>query len=252
MSDSTMNQTDAALWLDDQPVSTAEVMAVLRRENKLPELVRHLVLDRSLSQATLTPEHEATLVRDFRQLQKLESDEAFADFLQKNYITEQLLQQTLSRPHRVVQFREERWGPRAKSLYLKHKDRYDRIHYRRLQSGNTDVMQEVFFRLKDKEDSWETIARQFPGAPANADARQKGIPAAQIEASLLAALRKAGPGVVIRPLRLNASTVVVAELESIEASRFDDELRTLIMRDEFDNWLQEECSKMLNKLQVPA
>ena len=31
MSDSTMTQTDAALWLDDQPVSTAEVMAVLRK-----------------------------------------------------------------------------------------------------------------------------------------------------------------------------------------------------------------------------
>ena len=252
MSDSTMNQTDAALWLDDQPVSTTEVMAVLRKERKLPELVRQLVLDRALSHATLTPEHEAGLVRDFRKLQRLESDEAFADFLQKNHITEQLLQQTLSRPHRVVQFREERWGPRANSLYLKHKDRYDRIHYRRLQSGNADVMQEVFFRLKDKEDSWETMARQFPNAPANADARQEGIPAVQIEAPLLAALRKAGPGVVIRPLRLNASTVVVAELESIEASRFDDELRTLILREEFDNWLQEECNRMLNKLQVPA
>ena len=252
MSNSTMHQTDAALWLDDQPVSTAEVMAVLRKEGKLQELVRHLVLDRTLSQVTLAPEREANLVRDFRQQQKLESDEAFADFLQKKHITETLLQQTLSRPHRVVQYREERWGPRANSLYLKHKDRYDRIHYRRLQSGNADVMQEVFFRLKDKEDSWESMARQFPGAPANADARQKGIPATQIEAPLLAAMRKAGPGVVIRPLRLNASTVVVAELESIEASRFDDELRTLILREEFKSWLQEECSKMLNKLQVPA
>ena len=46
--------------------------------------------------------------------------------------------------------------------------------------------------------------------------------------------------------------MVVAELESIEASRFDDELRTLILRQEFDSWLQEECSRMLNKLQVPA
>ena len=252
MSNSTMTQTDAALWLDDQPVSTAEVMAVLRKERKLPELVRNLVLDRTLSQVRLAPEREAELIRDFRQQQKLESNEAFADFLLKNHITEPLLQQTLSRPHQVVQYREERWGPRANSLYLKHKDRYDRIHYRRLQSGNADVMQEVFFRLKDNEDSWETMARQFPGAPANADARQKGIPAAQIEAPLLAALRKAGPGVVIRPLRLNASTVVVAEMESIEASRFDDELRTLILRQEFDSWLQEECSRMLNKLQVPA
>ena len=252
MSDSSMTTTDTALWLDNQPVSITEVMAVLRKERKLPELVKNLVLDRTLSQVKLSPERQSDLVREFRQQQKLESDEAFTDFLQKNYISETLFRQTLSRPHQVVQFREERWGPRANSLYLKHKDRYDRIHYRRLQSGNADVMQEVFFRLKDKEDSWETIARQFPGAPANADARQKGIPAAQIEAPLLAALRKAGPGVVIRPLRLNASTVVVAELESIEASRFDDELRTLILRQEFDSWLQEECSRMLNKLRVPA
>ena len=57
---------------------------------------------------------------------------------------------------------------------------------------------------------------------------------------------------VLRPLRLDANTVVVAELESIEARRFDDELRTLILRQEFDSWLQEECSRMLNKLRVPA
>jgi len=252
MSDSNMTKTDTALWLDNQPVSTIEVMAVLRKERKLPELVKNLVLDRTLSQVKLSPERQSELVREFRQQQKLESDEAFTGFLQKNYISETLFRQTLSRPHQVVQFREERWGPRANSLYLKHKDRYDRIHYRRLQCGNADVMQEVFFRLKDKEDSWETMAHQFPGTPANAGALQQGIPASQIEAPLLAALRKAGPGVVLRPLRLDANTVVVAELESIEARRFDDELRTLILRQEFDSWLQEECSRMLNKLRVPA
>ena len=69
MSDSTMTKTDAALWLDDQPVSTAEVMAVLRKESKLPELVRNLVLDRTLSQVSISPEFEAELVRNFRQHQ---------------------------------------------------------------------------------------------------------------------------------------------------------------------------------------
>ena len=251
MSESTMMSTEAALWLDDQPVSTTEVIEVLRRERKLPELVKNLVLERTLSQVSLTPEREAELVKEFRQQRNLESDEAFADFLQMNYITELLLKQTLSRPLRIVQYREERWGPRANSLYLKHKDRYDRINYRRLQSSNADVMQEVFFRLKDQEDSWETMARQFPGAPANADARQKEIPASQIEEPLLAALRKAGPGVVIRPLHVNDNTVVVAQLESIEASRFDDQLRALILRQEFEGWLQAECSRMFSKLQVP-
>ena len=250
MSDSTMNQTDAALWLDDQPVSTTEVMAVLRKERRLPELVKNLVLDRTLSQVKLSPEREAELLREFRQQQKLESDEAFTD-CRRTTSARRLPPNPQPSPS-GSSIREERWGPRANSLYLKHKDRYDRIHYRRLQCGNADVMQEVFFRLKDKEDSWETMAHQFPGTPANADALQQGIPASQIEAPLLAALRKAGPGVVLRPLRLDANTVVVAELESIEARRFDDELRTLILRQEFDSWLQEECSRMLNKLRVPA
>ncbi len=252
MIETTMTNTKPALWLDDQPVSAAEVMAVLCKENKLNELVSNLVLDRTLSQVKLAQGQEEELVNDFRKQHQLEGDEAFTDFLQKNHITEPLLKQNLSRPHRVVQYREERWGPRANSLYLKHKDHYDRINYRRLQSGNADVMQEVFFRLKDNEDSWETLARQFPGAQPDADARQNSIPAAQMEAPLLAALLKAGPGTVIRPLRVNANTVVVAELESISPSRFDEELRTLILKREFDSWLEEECRRMLNKLQVPA
>ena len=252
MNDTTLTETDIALWMDDQPVSTAEVMAVLRKERKLPELVKNLVLDRTLSQVTLTPERVAELVRDFRQQRKLESEEAYSDFLHKNHLTQSLVKQSLSRPEQIVQYREERWGPRANSLYLKHKDRYDKITYRRLQAPNADVMQEVFFRLKDKEDSWDTMSKQFPGAQANLGGRQIAIPAADVEAPLLAALRKTGANVVIRPLRLNPTTVVVAELENIEPSSFDDELRTVILRQEFDSWLQEECSRMLNKLQVPA
>ena len=252
MSDTTLTETDIALWMNDQPVSTAEVMAVLRKERKLPELVKNLVLDRTLSQVTLRPERVAELVHDFRQQRKLESEEAYSDFLHKNHLTQSLVKQSLSRPEQIVQYREERWGPRANSLYLKHKDRYDKITYRRLQAPNADVMQEVFFRLKDKEDSWDTMSKQFPGAQANLGGRQIAIPAADVEAPLLAALRKAGANVVIRPLRLNPTTVVVAELENIEPSSFDDELRTVILRQEFDSWLQEECSRMLNKLQVPA
>jgi len=252
MSELTKTTADTALWLDDQPVSTAEVMAVLRKERKLPELVRNLVLDRTLSQIKIAEGREDELLQTFRQQHQFESDERFADFLQKNCLTEQLVKQSLSRPERIVQYREERWGPRANSLYLKHKDRYDKITYRRLQAANADVMQEVFFRLKDREDSWDTMAKQFPGAQAHAGGRQIAIPSANVEAPLLAALRQAGPGVVIRPLQLNAKSVVVAELETIEASSFDDELRTLILRQEFDSWLQEECSRMLNKLQVPA
>lgn len=241
-----------AFWLDEQPVSCEEVMAILRKDRKLPAIVRELVLDHALRSVNLPSDVENAMLIDFRQHQKLDNDEEFLDFLQKAHLDEKLLKEMVSRPQKVVQYREERWGPRANSLYLKHKDRYDKFTYRRLQSSNPDVMQEVYFRLKDKEDTWESLARQFPGAKPDADGRIQSVSVSQVEPALVDALRQAGSGVLIRPLQLNSGTVVVAELESIEASQLDDELRTEIIRQEFDNWLAEESTKMLSKLRVPA
>jgi len=244
-------QSDPALWLDDIPFNSTAVLDVLRLNKQLPMLVKELVLNHTLKDVALERGQADEMIAQFRAEQKLDEDEAFLDFLNRNHLDESLLKSSLSRPHKIVRFREERWGPRANSLYLKHKDRYDQITYRRLQSSNADVMQEVFFRLKDREDSWESLAKHFPGAKADSDARFGPQPVSKVEAPLVDALRRAGPGTVIRPINLKGQ-VVVAELEQLEASRFDENLRTLILREEFDQWLEEECSKMLSKLQVPA
>ena len=58
--------------------------------------------------------------------------------------------------------------------------------------------------------------------------------------------------VIIKPLRITNNTVVVAELEKVQSSRFDEELKTLILRQEFEEWLRKECSRMLNKLRMPT
>jgi len=108
-------------------------------------------------------------------------------------------------------------------------------------------MQEVYFRLKDKEESWESLARQFsPGDP-SANARVGPIEVRQIEPELLEALRAFGVGTVIRPLTIE-SQVVVAELEVFQASHYNEELKAQILREEFDHWIQEECRTMMNKV----
>ena len=236
-----------ALWLDDKPISGTQVLDALRSKGQVASLINELILNETLSHIKLDSDLEKDLLENFRIEKKLESEENFQDFLCKNQLTELILLNSLTRPHKVVRYREERWGPRANSLYLKHKDRYDMVTYRRLQSGNADVMQEVFFRLKDREDSWETMARQFPGAKPDADARVGPIPVTQLEPAILKALRRSTPGAVLRPIRVQ-DQVIVVQLETFEASTFNDELRTRILREEFEEWLRDECSKMMSKL----
>lgn len=237
--------SNTTLWLDDKPISSQSVMDVLRRTGYTSILVKELVLDQTVSEVSLEPGQEKELLKEFREQQKLESDEAFQTFLGNKHLTTELLIQMLGRPCKVIRYRNERWGPRANSLYLKHKDRYDLVTYRRLQACNSDVMQEVFFRLKDREDSWETMARQFPGT--KPDARIGPIPVSQVEQPILEALRRSSPGTVLRPICLK-DQVLVIELERFEASNFDDELREHILRQEFENWLNEECIRILSKL----
>ena len=252
MKDERNNNKDTVFFIDDLPVSTAEVVAILRRENMLPTIVKHLVLDKILQNIEIPSDHEKELVQIFRKQNNLIHETDFKNFLKKYHTNETLLKQFLSRPDRVVTYREERWGPRANSLYLKHKDRYDLISYRRLESTNADVMQEVYFRLKDKEDSWESMANQFPNCKSDEGALVKDVPAEQVEEPLLDALRKAGVGELIRPIRLGPNTIVIAELEKIKASKLDEEIRTLILREEFDRWLEDECNRMLKKLEVQS
>jgi hypothetical protein len=239
------------LLLDDQPITADQLLGLLRRQGQIPSLVRELVLDQALATVELSPEEEEQHLHAFRGERQLESEEAFVGFLQASSLDEQLLRQMVTRPERVVRYREERWGPRANSLYLKHKERYDLVTYRRLQCGSADVMQEVFFRLKDREESWESLAQQFAGGDPNATGQIGPVPVGSLEEPVLSALRQQGPGRVCRPISLG-DQVVVAELETFQPSEFNEELRTRILREEFEAWLQEECSKMLNKVTYPA
>ena len=107
-------------------------------------------------------------------------------------------------------------------------------------------MQEVYFRIKDKEESWESLNMQFQVSGQNRGARIGPVPVRSLEPQLLEALRKAGEGRVIRPLILG-DQVIVAELESFQTSPFDDNLRRSILQQEFETWLTAECEKMLSK-----
>ena len=174
----------------------------------------------------------------------------FIDHLQNRHINESLLLKMLKRPHQVITYREDRWGHLAHSLYLKHKEQFDLVTYWRLESSNQDLMQEIYFRLKDKEESWDSLARQFPGAGPKATALQGPTPVGEVEEAILSALRHGESGKVLQPVICNGQ-VIVLSLKSFEPSEFDDNVRNALLRQAFDDWLRQESSKMLKKLRFP-
>ena len=239
------------MMLDDRPISADQLLDLLRRNGQLKSLLQEWILEDALKDIHLPEQEEEQLLADFRHQQGLNDDEAFVSFLDSRMLTKPLLLRTLSRPHKVVLYREERWGPRVNSLYLQRKERYDCIRYHRLAATNADVMQEVYFRLKDREESWDSLARQLSPGDQSATGLIGPVAVSTIEPELLQQLRAAGEGKLLRPMQLGGATVV-AQLEEVLPSEFNEELRTLLLRESFEEWLSEECSRMIQKVRFSA
>ena len=110
MSTYAMTTKEPALWLDAQPVNISEIVDILRKDGKLPSLVQELVLDRTLESTKLTPAKEEELITEFRKKNQLIQEEDFQDFLQKKHLNKSLLMDSLTRPYKVVKYREESGG----------------------------------------------------------------------------------------------------------------------------------------------
>lgn len=250
MTESTHIQEEPAFWLDDQPIQAKEIIDILRSESGFTNLVKSIILNQTLSSIKLGIDTEKALVDDFRKKRGLEEKDKFESFLKDNNLNDSLLRKMVIKPTKIVKYREERWGPRVNSLYLKHKDLYDRITYKRIETNDGDVMQELFFRLKEKEDTWDNIARQLPGAEPNQNATQTLIPANKIEPMLLELLRKSKPNEVTKPICLNENNFVVASLINIETRKLDETLRVEILQKELNDWLEAETQKQIKKVSI--
>ncbi len=231
--------------LGEQSITGDKLLDVLRKQSQMKVMIRDLIIDKELSSIRLDPQEEEGLLREFREKRQLDSEESYRDYLNLSHLDDRLLREMVSKPIKVIRYREARWGQRVKSLYLENKERYDIIIYRRLQSPNHALMQEVFFRLKEEEESWENMAHALNPGNETADPRIGPKCANEIEPMLMAALRQAGVGKIIRPLGFNGQTVV-AELEKVQASTFNDELRQRILREKFEEWITKTCRKMLS------
>lgn len=235
------------MYLDNHPIDEDKIMKILRKSAGVPKLIQEMLIDKELESIELTTERKEELVREYRKSLKIEKDDDYLNYLKENFLDETLLMEMVTRPERVIKYREERWGPRVQTLYLKNKEKFDIITFRKIESTDADIMQEVYFRLKDREVSWDEMAIIFDPRNERPNARVGPISVDQIERELLNALREEGIGKIIKPLSTNGK-IIVAELELLEPGKFNEEIRQEIMRDEFNEWLKSTTIKTLKQI----
>jgi parvulin-like peptidyl-prolyl isomerase len=228
------------IQIGNQTIQPAELPHLLAGHKILHILQREVILDKAIAPIELTPEEKATTIEQFSKLNKLTTQEALKAAQQQLCITEQQFEAIATRELRVEKFKIARWGNKLEQYFFQYKPQLDKVVYSLLRTDNSEIAQELFFRIQDGDATFADCALEYSlGQEAQTGGLIGPVPLSQPQSAIALHLGTSKPGQVLPPMKLE-NWYVILRLEKFIPSLLDDATRKALLNHLFEQWLSEQ------------
>ena len=221
-------------------LSDEEVLALVRRMDLTPSLVRRRLEEEIIRLVNLPIDFQEQAIADFC------GDQDQETLLTAKGWTEIDLQLHVLRPEALRRFAAQRFGPGLEDRFLSFKGGRDQVIYSLLRVRDPGLARELWIRLEEGEITFAEAASAFSEGP---EAHRKGVmgPLAigtlqpQTLQDLLRGLR---PGEICSP-KILGEWQVLLRLEQLTPARFDEQLRLRMQDEALDEFLDNRVARTL-------
>jgi parvulin-like peptidyl-prolyl isomerase len=215
-------------------IPPAELVPLLKRYQMLPGMLRELVIDQAIIAVECTAEEQLIA------LKQLTDEDRLGQWLNSQRLDRQNLSDIAIRNFKIDKFKQQTWGNKVGSYFLKRKSQLDRAIYSLIRTSDIGIAQEIYFRSIEGEQTFEEIARQYSQG---AESKTGGL-IGPVELSTphpaIAQLITTQPiGQVCRPVQLEQWYVIIRP-EQIIPAQLDDPMRQRLIEELFQTWIQEQ------------
>ncbi len=201
----------------------------------LPQLLREIVIDEALAQWERATEPQLaegdTRVEGW--------DIVDGELALPEGINEPVTMAIATRVQKLQDFKQDVWGAKLGSYYLSRKSQLDRIICSVMQVENEETAQELFFRVQSGGKSFAELAFKYSqGAEARDGGKLGPIPVANLHPEIYRQVTHLQLG-QLSPLFIIAPFYMFVRLEELIPARFDDDLRTFLLDELFEKWIQD-------------
>ncbi|MEW6491821.1 MAG: peptidylprolyl isomerase [Cyanobacteriota bacterium] len=236
---------DAVLRIGDRTITAEEIIPLLAGYQLLTPLVRELLIDGATAAIDCTPEEIAQARKQFFEQQQITSEEAKQAWAEQHKMTTAQLDALAIRGLKVEKFKQTTWGHKLENYFLGRKAQLDRVIYSLIRNQDPGIIQEVYFRVQEGEQSLADLARQYSQGP---EAETGGL-IGPVELStphpaIAQMLRLSQPGQLCPPTRLGEWFVIV-RLEKFIPAQLDAPMRQRLLNECFTTWLSEQLNQQL-------
>lgn len=236
---------EEVLQIGDRTISAEEIIPLLAGYQLLPSLLREIIIDQAIYSVTCTSEEKASATQQFFQQNQITDETTKQAWATQRGMTLAQLEAWATRGLLLEKFKQATWGHKLESYFLERKALLDRVIYSLIRTQDPGIAQELYFRIREGEQSFAELARQYSQGP---EAETGGL-IGPVELSvpnpvLVQMLRLCQPGQVCPPTRLG-DWLVIVRLQKFIPAQLDATMRQRLLNECFSIWLNEQVKQHL-------
>ncbi|AFY70890.1 hypothetical protein Pse7367_2634 [Thalassoporum mexicanum PCC 7367] len=226
--------------VDDIPIQAGELLPLLAKYRLLPKLKQELIIDQAIADIHLTAAQQEQAQQQFLAKYQISEPEAQQAYLNYYGLTGDQLVEIADREARIEIYKQQTWGHKLESIFLTQRSQLDIVTYSLIRTNSAEVVQELYFRIKDGEQSFTEVASTYSEGP---EAQTGGLlgptPLHNLHPSIAQHLLIAKPGQIQPPISID-KWYILLRLEQKQAAVLDDVMRQSLLGQLFQQWLEQQ------------
>ncbi|MDM9381985.1 glycosyltransferase [Chlorogloeopsis sp. ULAP01] len=239
-----LSLTSATLsQLQSRKVKNEEILPLLARYQLLPKLQQELVIDEAIASISCTNEEQVKCCQQLCQQHQLTSEAERQAWLQQQNMTETQFLNLATRNLRIEKFKQLTWGSKLESHFRQLKSKLDQVVYSLIRHRDAAVVQELYFRLLEGEQTFAELARQYSqGSETETGGLMGPVALSMPHPHLARILAISQPGQISPPTHIGDWWVIV-RLEKFLPAQLDEPMRQRLLNELFSSWLKEQLQQ---------
>lgn len=226
----------------------AELLPLLTRYQILPrvllDLEINLAIDEAIASISHSDEEKIVAIQQFYDRHQLTSDEQVQQWLDRQCLDVQQLEEIATRHFKIDKFKWETWGVKLKSYFLQRKEQLDKAVYSLIRTRDRGVAQEIYFRLVDGEQTFAEAASLYSqGAESLVGGLIGPVELGTMHPIINELISTHSIGQICFPTKLDEWYVVV-RLEKLIPARLEPEMYQRLLDELFKTWVQEQATRI--------
>lgn len=240
------------LEVDNQVYTAEDLVPLLREYQMLPKLAQEILIDKAIAEIECTAEENTATYNQFCQQNQLGSEEEVETWLEKQGMTREQLQNLITKRLRLDKFKEVTWKDQVDAHFIKRKSQLDRVVYSLIRVEKPEVAQELYFRIKDDENTFSALAMEYSeGTEAQTGGLIGPVEINAPHPKIAQILATCQPGQLIPPTRVG-EWIVIVRLENYLSAKLDEAMRQRMLDELFREWLNKTMKQKVSFLTSPV